>query len=147
MKSKFSGGWWNCASGILGFTCKTFIYIYQLFCNLRSKYLINSFKQRRISMEFRKQEDSLLLLLSRKVLLITTFIMRTRFDCQLEHCASFPRFLSLVGICCCSVAKLCPTLCNSMDCSPPGSSVLEISQARTLEWAFCSFLLHWWPLF
>ena len=28
----------------------------------------------------------------------------------------------------------CPTLCNSMDCSPPGSSVHGISQARILEW-------------
>ena len=28
----------------------------------------------------------------------------------------------------------CMTLCNSMDCSPPGSSVHEIFQARILEW-------------
>ena len=28
----------------------------------------------------------------------------------------------------------CPTLCNSMDCSPPGSSVHGILQARVLEW-------------
>ena len=34
----------------------------------------------------------------------------------------------------CSVTQLCPTLCNSMDCSPPGSSVYEILQARILEW-------------
>ena len=27
-----------------------------------------------------------------------------------------------------------PTLCNPMDCSPPGSSVHESLQARTLEW-------------
>ena len=27
----------------------------------------------------------------------------------------------------------CPTLCNPMDCSPPGSSVHAISQARILE--------------
>ena len=27
--------------------------------------------------------------------------------------------------CCCSVAKLCPTLCDPMDCSTPGSSVLR----------------------
>ena len=26
---------------------------------------------------------------------------------------------------CCSVAKSCPTLCNPMDCSTPGSSVLH----------------------
>ena len=36
------------------------------------------------------------------------------------------------------VAKLlqsCPTLCKPMDCSPPGSSVCGILQARRLEWA------------
>ena len=31
------------------------------------------------------------------------------------------------------------TLCNPMVCSPPGSSVLGISQARTLEWVALSF--------
>ena len=35
---------------------------------------------------------------------------------------------------CVHAAKSCPTLCNPMDCSPPGSSVLGILQARTLEW-------------
>ena len=28
----------------------------------------------------------------------------------------------------------CSTLCNGMECSPPGSSVHEILQARILEW-------------
>ena len=28
----------------------------------------------------------------------------------------------------------CPTCCNPMDCSPPGSSVHGILQARILEW-------------
>ena len=38
-----------------------------------------------------------------------------------------------------SVAKSCPTLCDPMDCSPPGFSVRGISQARILEWgAICS---------
>jgi len=31
------------------------------------------------------------------------------------------------------VAQSCPTLCDSMDCSPPGSSVHGIFQARVLE--------------
>ena len=31
------------------------------------------------------------------------------------------------------VAQLCPTLCDPMDCSPPGSSVHGIFQARVLE--------------
>ena len=34
----------------------------------------------------------------------------------------------------CVYAQLCPTLCDPMDCSPPGSSVHGISQARILEW-------------
>ena len=31
--------------------------------------------------------------------------------------------------------SVCPTLCDPVDCSPPGSSVRGISQARILEWA------------
>ena len=34
----------------------------------------------------------------------------------------------------CSVAKSCLTLCDPMDCSPLGSSVHGILQARILEW-------------
>ena len=30
--------------------------------------------------------------------------------------------------------QLCPTLCDPIDGSPPGSPVLEILQVRTLEW-------------
>ena len=33
----------------------------------------------------------------------------------------------------CLVTQSCPTLCNHMDCSPPGSSVNGILQARILE--------------
>ena len=33
----------------------------------------------------------------------------------------------------------CPTLCNLMDGSPPGSSVPGILQARILEWVAISF--------
>ena len=36
------------------------------------------------------------------------------------------------------VTQSCPTLCNPMDCSPPGSSVHGISQARILEWVASS---------
>ena len=34
---------------------------------------------------------------------------------------------------CAKSFQLCPTLCNPRDCSPPGSSVHEIHQARVLE--------------
>ena len=36
------------------------------------------------------------------------------------------------------VAQSCPTLCDPMDCSPPGSSVCGIFQATVLEWAAIS---------
>ena len=53
--------------------------------------------------------------------------------------------------CCCSVTKLCLTLCDPMDCSLPGSSFHGILQERILEWAAIPFLtqgsnshlLHW----
>ena len=34
---------------------------------------------------------------------------------------------------------LCPTLCNPLDCSPPGYSVHGILQARILEWVAISY--------
>ena len=37
------------------------------------------------------------------------------------------------------VAQSCPILCYPMDCSPPGSSVHGILQARVLEWVAISF--------
>jgi len=39
----------------------------------------------------------------------------------------------------CSVAQSCPTLCNPVDCSSPGSSVHAISQTRKPEWVVISF--------
>ena len=46
--------------------------------------------------------------------------------------------LVLLSVHACSVPWLCLTLCNTMDCSPPGFSVHGISQARTLEWVVIS---------
>ena len=45
------------------------------------------------------------------------------------------------GRCCewVKVAQLCPTLCDPMDCNPPGSSVHGILQARILEWVAVPF--------
>ena len=41
------------------------------------------------------------------------------------------------------VTQLCPTLSNHMDCSPPGSSVHGIFQARVLEWGAIAFSGGW----
>ena len=39
----------------------------------------------------------------------------------------------------CAHAQLCPTLCVPMDCSPSGSSIRGIFQARILQWVAISF--------
>ena len=45
-------------------------------------------------------------------------------------------FLSCITCCCCCclVTKSCLTPCHPLDCSPPGSSVSVIFQARILQW-------------
>ena len=44
-----------------------------------------------------------------------------------------------MGCCFCLVVKSCPTLWDSMDYSPPGSSVHGLLQARILEWVAIPF--------
>ena len=46
-----------------------------------------------------------------------------------------------VGMCVwvCVWAQSCPTLCDTVDCSPPGSFVHGILLARILEWVVTSF--------
>ena len=46
--------------------------------------------------------------------------------------------LTFKTMCVCMCAQLYPTLCRVTDCSPPGSSVHGISQARRLEWVAIS---------
>ena len=60
-----------------------------------------------------------------------------------ERWINMPKFIvQLVSICMqtCSVTQLCQTLCNLMDCGPPGSSVRRISQAKILELVVISAL-------
>ena len=46
---------------------------------------------------------------------------------------------SRVVCCYCLVGQSCPTLCNPMNCNPPGSSVHGILQARIVEGVAISF--------
>ena len=48
----------------------------------------------------------------------------------------YSNILSLVKV---LVAQLCPTLCDLIDCIPPGYSVHGILQARILEWIATPF--------
>ena len=42
-------------------------------------------------------------------------------------------------LCCAKSLQSCPTLCDPIDGSPPGSSVHGIFQARVLEWGAIAF--------
>ena len=50
---------------------------------------------------------------------------------------SGPGMVTLISVSVC--AQLCLMLCNTLDCSPPDSSVHGIFQARILEWVAISF--------
>ena len=57
-------------------------------------------------------------------------------------CSSSPPSLSFFICAAAAAAKSlqsCPTLCNPIDGSPPGTLVSGILQARTLEWVAISF--------
>ena len=49
------------------------------------------------------------------------------------------RLTCLTGVGESEVTQSCPTLCDPIDCSLPGSSVHGILQARVLEWIAISF--------
>ena len=58
---------------------------------------------------------------------------------------AFIFYLFLVSLCV-LVAQSYLTLCDPMNCSPPGSSVHGISQARALEWGAIAFSKQGWDL-
>ena len=61
-----------------------------------------------------------------------------RLDCQAMslRCTEGP----YLDVCKCALSlQSCLTLCDPLDCSPPGSSVHGILQARILEWVAMSF--------
>ena len=61
------------------------------------------------------------------------------FQAALSQHGSFTVCRSLSSSPLVLVTQSCPTLCDSTDCSPPGSSVHGILQTRMLEWVAISF--------
>ena len=51
-------------------------------------------------------------------------------------------FLETAAAAAAKLLQSCPTLCDTIDSSPPGSAVPGILQARTLEWVAISFSMH-----
>ena len=57
---------------------------------------------------------------------------------DLQRCVSF-RYVAAAA----KSLQSCPTLCDPIDGSPPGSTIPGILQARTLEWVAISFSNAW----
>ena len=66
---------------------------------------------------------------------------RTKFVCSNRRICGEEgmRVYVCVCVCVCAHTQWCPTLCDPMDCSLPGSSVYGILQARILEWVAIPF--------
>ena len=77
-----------------------------------------------------------------KIIIIWSNIQNTMkefYDWLLKYALSsrgldFGTHVIYVLYMCVLVTQLCPALCNSLDCSPLGSSVHGLFQARILEW-------------
>ena len=59
--------------------------------------------------------------------------LRVRFSNTPSHKISSIIVIE-IKVCCAKLFQSCPTLCDPMDCSPPGSTIHAILQARILEW-------------
>ena len=62
----------------------------------------------------------------------------------MEYCSAIKKkevlpWQELEGTAAAKSLQSCPTLCNSIDGSPPGSPVPGILQARTIKWVAISF--------
>ena len=83
--------------------------------------------------------------------LSTTYTcVRERIHISLFFCSCISELLSISGSLLRATAgaaakslQSCPTLCDRIDGSPPGSAVPGILQARTLEWVAISFSNAW----
>ena len=65
---------------------------------------------------------------------------KVRMSTEIENRRKYQTEIRAENTMCAQMLQLCLTLCNSVDCSPPGSSVHGILQAGILEWVAISFL-------
>ena len=81
------------------------------------------------------------------LLLFPFSVLLSLFNYSLDKKESFLMYFLNVCVCACALShSLYPSLCGPIDCSPPGSPVHGLSQARILEWvAIFFFRKSSWP--
>ena len=81
------------------------------------------------------------ILKSRDISLLTKvhLIRAMVFPVVTYGCESWTIMKAVAAAAAAKLLQSCPTLCNPIDGSPPGSPIHGILQARTLEWAAISF--------
>ena len=86
-----------------------------------------------------------LLSLTQKCLLLSYFTcpLMTALDLLQMSFSRGPFLKSMLSAAAAESLQSCPTLCDPIDGSPPGSLVPGILQARTLEWVAISFSNAW----
>ena len=70
---------------------------------------------------------------TKSIFLVTDLVIQLR-----EPEGSYGNSFQVTEMNTCSVAQSCLTICDTMDCSPPGSSIHGTLQARILEWVAIS---------
>ena len=123
---------WAQPSGIWAWTCLT-VRLERMFLQIRPSYNHLSTYQGNITLAMRAKilpSYFIIASLSRNLslhLCIHIIFFSESFEGKL---VTIPIMFIVVS----SVTQSCPTLCNPMNCSLPGSSVHGILQARILEW-------------
>ena len=74
---------------------------------------------------------------SKQVAQAETVFLYTAIWAQTE--TQWPRLFLNAAAAAAKSLQSCPTLCDPIDGSPPGSAIPGILQARTLEWAVIAF--------
>ena len=84
---------------------------------------------------------SILALVLKDLILTIKYVICCRCPLSVKGCLILFLFFWIMKIYAAAAKslQLCPTQCDPIDSSPPGSSVPGILQARTLEWVAISF--------
>ena len=103
-------------------------------------YCIGVFLSGLLRSSFIHGDDNLKKHWQQRVSIFWSTWMATRKLSPTLNLKSEPEFIFKTVVCalCSKLLQSCPTLCNTMDYSPPGSSVHGIFQARIWEWTAIS---------